>query len=380
VSDFQSMANKNNHNTESLPGTFPKKDQAGMAGKTKGFRWQHLRASIRDTVILLGEFRSALFWFSFAILGGGLIYFYLSNLLYEPISSLAEAIYIVLTITFLQPPNRDFPHHLVLQLFHFFMPIIGIILLAQGLADFGSLLFNRRSRSKEWEMAVASTLNNHVILVGLGHLGYRVAVKLHEMGEQIAVIEINADSDTLSAARNLGIPVIQDDATRPASLEAANIKNARTIIMASQNDAMNLQIALKARSLNPTIKIVVRIFDEEFAHALQDQFGFIALSATEMAAPVFAAAASGVDITNPISIEGQLLSLARLTISETASFANKTVGYVEDYYHLNIVLLRHDHRSEMHPTDKRPLNVGDVIAVLGMPEQLNQLLHDNEDR
>lgn len=347
---------------------------------TRTHRWRHLQASVRDTAILLGEFRAPLLWFSIAILGGGVLYDVLSKLYNEPVDSLAESIYIVLTTTFLQPPNRDFPNHIVLQLFHFFMPIVGLVMLAQGLADFAGLLFNRRARNKEWEMAVASTLKKHVILVGLGHLGYRVALKLHEMGEQIVVIELNANTDTLSAAQNLGIPVIQEDATRPASLEAANIKDARTIIMASQNDAMNLQIALKARSMNPKIKVVIRIFDEDFAHALQDQFGFIALSATEMAAPVFAAAASGVDVTNPISIEGQLLSLARFTVSEDAPFANKTVGYVEDNYHLNIVLLRHDHQSEMHPTDKSPLHAGDVLAVLGVPEQLNQLLHDNEER
>jgi Trk K+ transport system NAD-binding subunit len=341
-------------------------------------RWRHFQASIRDTTILLAEFKSPLFWFSFAIIGGGFLYDFISRLVNEPMDGLAESIYIVLIATFLQPANREFPHHIALQLFHFFMPVIGLIVLAQGLADFSVLLFNRRARTKEWEMAVASTLRKHIILVGLGHLGYRVAIKLHEMGEQVAVIEFNADTDTLNAARILGIPVIHDDATRPAALEAANIKDARTIIMASQNDAMNLQIALKARSINPKISVVVRIFDDDFAHALQEQFGFIALSATEMAAPVFAAAAAGADVTNPISVEGQLLSLARLTISEDAPFANKTVGYVEDNYHLNIVLLRHDHKSEMHHTDKSQLHVGDVLAVLGVPEQLNLLLHDNE--
>jgi len=345
---------------------------------THKHRWQHLRASIRDTTILLREFRSALLWFSFAVIGGGVVFYYLSNLLNEPVGSLVESIYTVLTITFLQPPNRDFPHHIVLQLFHFFMPVVGIVMLAQGLADFGSLLFNRRARSKEWEMAVASTLNKHVILVGLGHLGYRVALKLHEMGEQIAAIEFNADTDTLSAVRNLGIPVIHEDATRPSSLEAANIKDARTIILASQNDAMNLQIALKARSMNPNIKVVVRIFDEDFAHALQDQFGFVALSATEMAAPVFAAAAAGVDVTNPISIEGQLLSLARIIVSEDASFADKTVGYVEDNFHLNVVLIRYDQHSEMHPTDSSIIRAGYTLVVLGGPEELNRLMHDNE--
>ena len=345
---------------------------------TRGHRWQHLRASIRDTRILLGEFRSALLWFSIAILGGGVLFYYLSNLFNEPVGSLTEAIYIVLTITFLQPPNRDFPHNIILQSFHFIMPLVGVIMLAQGLADFGTLIFNRRARNKEWEMAVAYSLNKHVILVGLGHLGYRVALKLHETGEQIAVIEFNANTDTLSAVRELGIPVIHDDATRPAALEAANIKEASTIILASQNDAMNLQIALKARSMNPGIKVVIRIFDEDFAHALQEQFKFIALSATEMAAPVFAAAATGTDVTNPISIDGQMLSLARITISENALFAGGTVGHVEDHYHLSIVLVRHDHQSEMHPTDNSSIHAGDTLAVLGGPAELRQLLQDNE--
>ncbi|MBL8062981.1 MAG: NAD-binding protein [Anaerolineales bacterium] len=341
-------------------------------------RWRHFQASIRDTAILLREFRIPLLWFSFAVIGGGLLYDFLSELLGEPVGSLMESVYIVLTVTFLQPPNRDFPNHIFLQLFHFIMPILGLVVLAQGLADFGSLFFNRKSRNKEWEMAVASTLNNHIILVGLGHLGYRVAIKLHEMGESLAVIEYNADTaDTVNAVKNMGIPVIHDDATRPTVLEAANVKKARAIIMASQNDAMNLQIALKARTLNPNIQVVVRIFDDDFAHALQEQFGFIALSATEMAAPVFAAAAAGVDVTNPISVEGQLLSLARLTISKEAPFAKKTIGFVEDNYHLNIVLHRRNGNSEMHPTDKAQLQPGDVIAILGGPEQLNQILHDN---
>jgi voltage-gated potassium channel len=344
----------------------------------RGHRWRHFQASIRDTAILLGEFRSPLLWFSIAVIGGGILYDFFSRLFNEPVNSLVESIYTVLTLTFLQPPNRDFPDHIILQLFHFLMPVIGIVMLAQGLADFGSLLFNRRSRSKEWEMAVASTFNKHIILVGLGHLGYRIALRLHEMGEQIVVLEFNADTDTISVARNLGIPVIQDDATRPIALEGANVKDARTIILASQNDAMNLQIALKARSINPRINVVVRIFDDDFAHALQDQFGFIALSATEMAAPVFAAAAAGVDVTNPISIEGQLLSLARLTVSEQSPFAEKNVGYVEDNYHLNVVLLRRDHHSEMHPSDNSIIHAGDTLAVLGGTEELSRLLHDNE--
>jgi len=145
-----------------------------------------------------------------------------------------------------------------------------------------------------------------------------------------------------------------------------------------QNDSVNLQVALKARSMNKNIQVVIRIFDEDFADALHDQFGFTALSATVMAAPVFAAAAAGVDVTNPISVEGQPLSLARLTINKGSTLAGRTVGFIEDNYHLNIVFVRFDHQSEMHPTDSRVLTSGDMIGILGGPENLNHLLHDNE--
>lgn len=344
---------------------------------SKQHRRFHLRASIRDTLILIREFRSPLFIFVVAIIGISALYEYASRLIGEPIGSLPEAIYLMLTLTFLQS-SGEFPDHPFLQTWYFLMPVIGLVTLAQGLADFGIFFFNRRARSKEWEMAVASTYRNHTVLIGLGHLGYRVAEELHKMEESLVVVELNPTADLIKEVQGMGTPIIHDDATRPAALEAARVKDANTIILCMQNDAVNLQVALKARSMNPKIRVVIRIFDEDFARALREQFGFTALSATVMAAPVFAAAAAGADVTNPISIEGQLLSLARLTVPPTSKLAGKTIGFVEDTYHLNVILIRFDHQSEMHPTDGRVIKVGDTLAVLGGPGQLSRLMHENE--
>ena len=335
------------------------------------------KASLRDTSLLLSEFRGPVSFFAGTMLGLGILYNFAAHELHEPVGSLAEAVYLMLTLTFLQP-SGDFPKHPFLQSFFFIMPLVGVGTLARGLADFGFLLFNRRARSKEWEMAVASTYSNHTVLVGLGHLGFRVVDKLHEMEESVVAIELNPSADLFREVQEMGIPVIQDDATRPNALESAGVRNAKTIILCMQNDSVNLQVALKARSINPAIKVVVRIFDEDFARALHDQFGFTALSATEMAAPVFAAAAAGMNVTNPISVEGQQLSLANLTISKGSTLAGRTVGFIEDNYHLSIVFVRFDHHSEMHPTDSRVLTSGDMLGVLGGPEQLSHLLHDNE--
>jgi voltage-gated potassium channel len=345
--------------------------------KPSSHRIHHWRMAWRETLILLNEFRRPVTIFVLAVFGLGIVYHYLARLAGEPLGSLPEAVYLMLTLAFLQP-SGNFPHSPVLQIFYFLLPVIGVITLAQGLAEFGVMLFNRRARSKEWEMAVASTYNNHTILVGLGHLGYRIVEELHAMQENVVVIELKPSADMISSVQDLHIPVIQDDATRPATLEAAGVRKAKTIILATQNDSLNLQIAVKARSYKKDIQVVIRIFDEDFAHSLQEQFGFVALSATGMAAPVFAAAAAGADVTHPISIEGQQLSLARLSLLPSSQLIGKSIGTIEDSYHLNIVLVRHDHQSEMHPTDSRLLNSGDTLAVLGGPEALNHLLHDNE--
>lgn len=336
-----------------------------------------LKASWRDTTLLLREFRQPLILFSLALLAGASLYYQLARGYGEPIRSFSEAVYLMLTLTFLQA-GGEFPTQPLLQVFYFVMPLIGLVILAQGLADFGYLLFNRRARSKEWEMAVASTFESHTILVGLGHLGYRVAQHLFKMEEPVVVIELNPNTDLVGTVQAMNIPVIQDDAARQAVLEAAGIRRAKTIVLCSQNDSMNLQIAVKARNLNPAIRVVIRIFDDDFAESLQQQFGFAALSATSMAAPAFAASAAGADVTRPITVEGQSLSLGRLTVTENSRLHWRSVSEIESSYDVSVVLLKNQGKPDLHPTGSQMLRAGDVVAVLGSPDRLNALVHDNQ--
>lgn len=344
-------------------------------------RWQilsrQLRASVRDSILLFRQFGAPLFFFSLAILGGGFLYYRLSLQTPEPVNNLVEAIYTVLTMSFLQTSSA-FPKSGSLQIFYFVMPLIAVAILAQGLADFGVLFFNRRNRSKEWEMAVASTFNNHIVLVGLGHLGYRVTRHLHDLNQDVVVIELDPKEELVESARAMGIPVIEGDAARDTTLDAAGVKRARAIVLCSQNDNLNMQIAVKARTLNPTVQVIMRIFDDDFASALNKQFGFIALSATGMAAPMFAATATGMDITQPISIEGQTLSLARLNISPRSKLIQQRVSEIEKIFRVSVVLVRHDGSSQFHPAGDTPLAANDVLAVLGGSKEINLLAQENK--
>lgn len=226
-------------------------------------------------------------------------------------------------------------------------------------------------------MAVASTLSQHIILVGLGHLGYRVARDLSQMDHDVVVIERDPSVDLVASIKQMNITVIQEDASREMVLKEAGVERARAIVLCAQNDSLNLQIALKARSLNPKIHVIVRIFDGEFAQALHDQFGFTAMSATGMAAPAFAAAAADIDMTPPITIEGEPMSLARLSVASTSVLVGRSVGEVEAGYDLSIVLLHRMEEHDFHPATDRCLAAGDLLAVLGGPIQINKLMQDN---
>lgn len=347
---------------------------AGM--KLSHSRLRRWRAAWRDTLLLLRDFRAPLFLFALIVLGGGVAYFGLAAHAGEPIDTLGEAIYLALTLVFFQGAE-DFPHVWYLQLFYFVMPLLGLGVLAQGLADFGVLLFNRKSRSKEWEMAVASTFAHHIVVVGLGHLGYRVVWQLHELNQDVVVIEVEPRDDLVANLRPFDIPILEGDATREALLDAAGIRRARVLVLCTQNDNLNMQIAVKARSLNKGLRVVMRIFDDDFARALQQQFGFTALSATGMAAPVFAATAAGMDISHPITVEGEAFALARLNVASPSRLAGLAISEIEQRYDVSVVLHHNAKGRDFHPAGDKRIAANDVIAVLGGHAQINRLAQAN---
>ena len=124
--------------------------------------------------------------------------------------------------------------------------------------------------------------------------------------------------------------------------------------------------------------MVLRIFDDDFAAALEEQFGFRALSATGTASPVFAAAAAGVDMTRPITVEGQALSLACFDVSQHGHLANLTVGQIEADFDVSVVLLRRgEEKPDFHPSSERQIESKDILAVLGGAMEISSLAQNN---
>jgi Trk K+ transport system NAD-binding subunit len=96
-----------------------------------------------------------------------------------------------------------------------------------------------------------------------------------------------------------------------------------------------------------------------------------------MAAPAFAAAASGVDMTRPITMEGQVMSLAHLKVEIGSTLVNRTVNEVEQRYNLSVVFIRRNSLSDYHPPADCTLKPQDLLAVLGGPDEIRTLVSEN---
>lgn len=335
---------------------------------------RRLAQDLRDTLIVLRQFRGALLAFAVTVLAGGALYYRLAQLAGEANpDSLTEACFLILSMIFLQA-NVTFPTAWYLQAFFFLMPLLGLGILGQGVADIGVLLFNRQARGEAWQVAVAETFSNHIVLVGLGHLGFRVARALHELDEPFVCVEQNPEAALAHEVQDWDVPIIRGDALKHDVLRSAGLERAHTVVLATSDDIMNLQIAIHARAVNPQARTIVRLFDDDFSREVVNAFGITsAFSASALAAPTFAAAAARLDVVQSVTLNGRILNMSRFTLGPESALLGKTVEQVEHQLDLSIVLLKRGKEIDLHPNNSRPLKAADEITVFADTATLHRL-------
>ena len=135
----------------------------------------------------------------------------------------------------------------------------------------------------ELPSSVASEhLTGHLVLVGYGRVGRRIAQALAEQGMRVVVAEQNRE--LVEALRAKGIHAVAGDASDPAVLIQAHIARARTLVIASPDTLRALRMIETARALNPRIETLVRTHSEEEAGLLRkENVGAVFLGEQELA-------------------------------------------------------------------------------------------------
>ncbi len=117
---------------------------------------------------------------------------------------------------------------------------------------------------------MAQKMRGHLIIVGFGHLGTKISNLLYDLNISFVVITLPKDreQDRVRKLIEEDVPVIFGNAINESVLMSAGIKNAKSIILAMNDDMNNPIIAEKAKKLNPDIKVVARIYSTEMADLL----------------------------------------------------------------------------------------------------------------
>jgi Trk K+ transport system NAD-binding subunit len=213
----------------------------------------------------------------------------------------------------------------------------------------------------------------HVVVCGLGNVGYRVVLELLAMGERVVAVESSATGQYIETVRRAGAPVFVGDATVPEVLRQLRVGTAKAVVAATSSELANLEIALLVRDANPHQRVVVRLNDPLFAEGVREAADIRhAISGPALAAPAFAAAVYGDRVLALFSAAGRALVAVDLLVNDADDYLNgrSLRALVLDYNLLPLALAGHEAPA---PLGHR-LRVGDRFTVVAELRDYERLL------
>ncbi|MEV6292600.1 NAD-binding protein [Streptomyces sp. NPDC051896] len=175
-------------------------------------------------------------------------------------------------------------------------------------------------------------LGGHVVLLGLGKIGTRVLTRLRELNIPVVCVESDPEARGLATARRLRVPVVLGDVTQEGVLESAKIHRAYALLAVTSADTTNLEAVLYARNVRPDLRVVLRLYDDDFATAVYRTLRAAyphaltrSRSVTHLAAPAFAGAMLGRQVVGAIAVERRVLLFAAVDVSGHPQLEGRTV-------------------------------------------------------
>jgi Trk K+ transport system NAD-binding subunit len=134
-------------------------------------------------------------------------------------------------------------------------------------AVFTAALVRRLSRARLTALVGprAAPARNHVLLVGFGQVGFRLAQELRRRGVAVLGVEQDPDAPCVRLARAAGIPVAIGRGDDRETLERLGIRACAAVAAVTSTDLVNVAVGLAASDLAPGIPLVLRLGDGEVA-------------------------------------------------------------------------------------------------------------------
>jgi Trk K+ transport system NAD-binding subunit len=224
-------------------------------------------------------------------------------------------------------------------------------------------------------------IEDHVVVVGLGNVGTRVIQQLHDLGIPVVAIDKSDAARGAQLARDLGVPLLIGDASRVETLNQASVERARALLALSTDDVINLEAALHARTFNKDLRVVLRLFDGDFADRVQRAFGITSSkSVSFLAVPAFTAAMLEREVIGTIPVRRRVLLVAEVPVVVGSPLDGATVADAQHSGEARVIALTSgEYRdAQWSPPPERRLNPGDLLVVVATRRGLTQMLGQSQ--
>lgn len=221
------------------------------------------------------------------------------------------------------------------------------------------------------------TLNDHIVIAGLGRVGKQAAAELQEA--KIPFVLVDPSHDALQYAHQHDYLLVHGDATQDEMLEKAGIRRANGLIVTTGDDASNLYIVLSARVLKSDLFIVSRAVDDLSIPKLVRAGANRAISPYAIGGRRLAhliLSPTVVDFFDTVIKRGEeSLNLEGIKVHHGTKAVGKTLAYldVRGKTGASILVILRGNQVLPNPDPEMTLDVGDQLLALGTTQQLESL-------
>lgn len=259
-------------------------------------------------------------------------------------------------------PSLDYVESLPIEVLNLLIPPFGLVAVVDGVVRFAHLFFAKKASEKEWTEVIAESMRGHIIICGAGRVGFRIATQLSALGKEVVVIEKREDAPFATQLQDLNVPVLVDDARNPKALQRLNVKHAQAIVCCTDDDLGNINVGLDARRLNPEIRIVMRLFDEDLAERVRENFRAEAHSTSVLSGQTMALSSLDPRIVHSFTVGAHLMVVSRFLAG--AKLAELDVAGLRDRFGgLTLSLQKQGAGEALHPEGKTRVVQGDTLTV-----------------
>jgi voltage-gated potassium channel len=211
------------------------------------------------------------------------------------------------------------------------------------------------------EFCVREVGDAAAVITGYGDVGKAAFHELSGAGIRCTVVD----------RKSHGISEVVGNAEDEAILKAAGVEGARFVVVAVNNDWVNIFTTLVARNLNPSVKILARANEpgsvEKLYRAGAD---YVALLPT-----IGGQVIAGIILADIIRVLVDLPNGQKVLMKHLTRHAGIPVGEMERRTGVRIVGIEGPGRSVVRPGPGEPINEGDSVIAVGVNEALKKLIH-----